>query len=109
MEITLKELLNALQPSNTTDAKTLDIPVGTKQYIRGAIYSWCGLVESVTSTTVKLSQASYVGTDGRYSQAVEHGLENANNSEVEYVGDLALSASMVVDWVELPSLPRSTK
>ncbi len=106
MQIEMKELREFFSGDSRP---VLKLPEDQPLYIRGAVYSWCGLVSSQDGAHAVLKKASYVGTDGRYSQACHDGLENVDSAEVEYVGEISINLSMVVDWVTLRSLPEESK
>lgn len=91
----------------------LPYPVGTKVYVRGAIYSVTGKVLGRDADWLHLGDACYIGTDGRFGEATEKGVQNVSGSEIEPVGGpgvIAVNVGAISDVCVHPDpLPRSVK
>jgi len=81
--------------------------IGKSYYFRCAVYSVVGRVVaySMSAKVIKLENASYVGTDGRYGDAVRNGF--GENAELEYVDEQFVNIDAICDFVpykhELPT------
>jgi hypothetical protein len=82
----MRELLGMFGETTVSHGNELPFPVGTAVYVRGAIYSTTGRIKERRGEWLILTEASYVGTDGRFSEASQRGLQNAKDSEIEPVG-----------------------
>ncbi|HET7588570.1 MAG TPA: hypothetical protein VFK14_00070 [Solirubrobacterales bacterium] len=76
---------------------------GEKLFIRTVTFHHVGEVEEYEDGFVKLKNASWVAHSGRFGEAIANG----SLSEVEYLGEVSVSVSSIVDvcpWThELPS------
>jgi len=112
MEISLKDLMQVLSPSLGIDVPP-PFPIGTAVYVRGCIYSAVGKLESCDRYWVKLSSASYIGTDGAFSEATANGIQSVEGSEIEPVGGdgiLVMNRDAVSDICRIPEpLPSERK
>lgn len=107
----LLEMFGAGSPSRQNDA--LPYPVGTCVYVRGAIYSVTGRIEGRSGEWLFLSEAAYIGTDGRFHDATSKGIQHTEGGEVEPVGGdgtIRVNIGAVSDVAIHPGdLPREVK
>ena len=101
----LKELFNL--------ESIFPFPIGTPIYFRGCIYSGTGRIKKIQGKWLILSEATYITTDGRYSDATKNGIQNTNESEIEPVGGdgiLAVNTDVISDICKHPEpLPSKQK
>jgi len=69
--------------ASVTPSPNLPYPVGTPVYVRGAIYSVVGKIAGINGIWLELTEASYIGTDGRFHDASKNGIQSVENSEIE--------------------------
>lgn len=72
--------------------------VGLCYYIRCAVYSAVGRLLWINEKELVLDQAAYVGTDGRYGEAVRNGF--SNEAEYEIVPRMLINRQAINDAVE---------
>jgi hypothetical protein len=106
----LLKMFGDLQGSADNSNSPLPYPVGTPVYVRGAIYSVTGRIQGRNGEWLQLSEAAYIGTDGRFSEATQKGIQNAKDSEVEPVGgdgtirvNIGATADVTIHPGDLPS------
>lgn len=111
-----KELLAMFgeAPSAASSHETkLPFPEGTAVYCRTVTYHCVGRIVGRRGQWLDLDQASYIGTDGRFSEATEKGLQNVEGSEIERVGNggrLVVNLDAVVDVTKhVDELPTQSK
>jgi len=88
-------------------------PVGTQVYVRTLSYHVCGEIEGTQGPWLHLKRAAYVGTDGRYHDALDKGLDAVSGAEIEPVpgdGHMRVHITNIADVAEHPrDLPRTQK
>ena len=109
-----RKLLSTFGEALAAHDDILPYPVGTPVYIRTCAYNCVGRIRgSQGRDWIVLSEASYIGTDGRYSEATEKGLQNVQGSELEKVGQggiLKVKFDAIVDVARhIDALPTETK
>lgn len=82
---------------------------GKKYLIRTVTMYWTGQVVTADAQFIVLQDAAWVADCGRYSEALEKGVDGLR--EVEAIkGEAIVSIGAIVDAVEWPhALPRATK
>ena len=78
-----RDLLAIFGDSSSVTPSNLPYPVGTPVYVRGAIYSVVGRIAGINGIWLELTEASYIGTDGRFHDASKNGIQSVENSEIE--------------------------
>lgn len=96
-----------------TGGHELPFPEGTPVYVRTVTYHAVGRIVGRRGQWIDLDEASYVGSDGRFSEATEKGVQNAKGSEIERVGNggrMVINLDAVVDVTRhIEVLPQETK
>lgn len=110
----LLQMFGEEAPSSASgSSSTLPFPEGTAVYCRTVTYHCVGRVKGRRGQWLDLEDASYIGTDGRFSQATEKGVQNVEGSEIERVGNgglLVVNLEAVVDVTKhIDQLPQNTK
>jgi len=94
-------------------SRELPFEAGTAVYVRTVTYHAVGRIVARRGQWLDLDEASYVGSDGRFSEATEKGVQNAKGSEIERVGNggrMVINLDAVVDVTRhIEALPQATQ
>ena len=114
----LLEMLLDNNSSNTESLQKDDIvntdkvfEIGKNYFIRTATSYFVGNLKNICKDYIILSQASYIGNTGKFSDALREGLEKVGNSEIEpYVNDVIINKGAMVDaTIYNHKLPKNKK
>mgnify|MGYP001612759820 CR=1 FL=1 len=85
--------------------------VGTPMLIRTVTNYWTGRIVEIHSDALVLNEAAWIADTGRFSEALQNGIETLSNSEIEPVPDrVIVSRGSIIDAVVYSkTLPRSKK
>jgi len=81
--LTLKELKEISNSFNNNSKTEKDFVVGENYFIRTVTFSFVGKVVAESSRFVSLKSCSWVANTGRFSESMEKGFIDIEDSEVE--------------------------
>lgn len=106
----LKELKGFLG-GDAKNKKSISYEVGKSYLIETVTKYYLGRVKEITDYEIVLENAAWIADTGRYSTALEKGLEGIDNSEIEIItNNPAITITGIIMGVEYShKLPTTTK
>lgn len=111
MQISLSELVEALQENRGGSLSACPFDVGKQYLLRTIGYHWLGRVKLIVGKFLILEEASWVADTGRYSEALSGKIGELQSSELEpSPRPVIVNVDHVTDAVEYPfQIPRGVK
>lgn len=109
MNLSLREVLDAVRDENQPGA--MPFVVGTQYLFRTIGYHWLGKVAAITGKFLTIDEATWVANTGRFSDALNGGIEKLSSAELEpSPRPVVINSDHITDAVEYPfSIPRGVK
>lgn len=108
LQVKLKEMK---QQKKTVVSKESGWEIGDNYLIRTVTHIQVGKLIDINDKEIILSNASWVADTGRWSQMLNKGLENVDNSEIEpFIDDIIINRGALIEATKYRhSLPKEVK